>query len=364
MPTQSATLIRSWVAILRTRWRPTLHWAVVAVAIGFLATEAPKLSHDVLLAAGPLEHLRWQWMALAALTGLGGLALYAEMHRQLLLVGGARLPIRTVQGITFAQNAISNTVPVVGGAGALVYAITQFRRYRVDAALASWAVLLAGVLDTIALLVLGTLGLGWAAHIPAAVTILGSAVIALGAAGGWTVVTHPRVLRRPLHLLLIISRRLPGLCPTCRHAWARQAEQAARRLATRLTLLRPDARRWLMLIALVTASWLLDFLTLIIIVAAVGTPVPVGVLIVGFLVVQGSIALQIFPGGAGLASAGLFGVLVASGIPTAPAAASTMLYGAISWLALSAIGWAIYMLRIHTGPLHQHRHAPEHATIP
>jgi uncharacterized protein (TIRG00374 family) len=362
MATQSPTLIRSWVAILRTRWRPILHWAVVAVAIGFLATEAPKLFSDVLLAAGPLGHLRLQWLALAALTGLGGLALYAEMHRQLLLAGGVRLPIATIQGITFAQNAISNTVPVVGGAGALVYAIDQFRRYRVDAALASWAVLLAGVLDTVALLVLGALGLGWAAHIPVVVTVLGSAIIAVGAAGIWTVLTHPRVLQRALHVLLIISRRLPGLCPTCRRAWARQAEQAARRLAARLALLRPDAHRWLALIALVIASWLLDFFTLITIVAAVGTPVPVTVLIVGFLVVQGSIALQIFPGGAGLASAGLLGVLLASGIPTAPAAASTMLYRAISWLALTAIGWAVYMLRIHTGPLHQHRHAPEHAT--
>ncbi|GAA4835645.1 lysylphosphatidylglycerol synthase transmembrane domain-containing protein [Saccharopolyspora rosea] len=361
MAAPMSTALRSSAAALRSHWRPVLHWAVVVVAIAFLLVQAPKLAADVRLAADPLGHLRREWLLPAVVAGLGGLALYGEMHRQLLLVGQARIPVPTVQGITFAQNAISNTVPVVGGAGALVYAIDQLRRYRVDASLASWAVFVAGVLDTVALLVLGILGLGWAAYVPAAVAIPAAVVVALGSAGCWIVLTHARVLERAMHLLLVISRRLPGQCPTCRRAWVHRAEEGAHRLAGRIALLRPSARRWLVLFVLVVASWALDFLTLVAAAAAVGTPVRAELLVLGFLVVQGSVALQIFPGGAGLASVGLLGVLLASGTPAAAAAATTVLYRGISWLGLAVAGWVVYVARIHTGPLHEHRHAPEHA---
>jgi uncharacterized membrane protein YbhN (UPF0104 family) len=67
---------------------------------------------------------------------LGAVALYAERHRQLLLIGQLRIPVPAVQGITFAQNSITNTVPIVGGAGALGYAITRLRRWGADPALA------------------------------------------------------------------------------------------------------------------------------------------------------------------------------------------------------------------------------------
>lgn len=77
------------------------------------------------------------------------------------------------------------------------------------------------------------------------------------------------------------------------------------------------------------------------VVAAVGSPVPVIVLAVGFLIVQGSIALQIFPGGAGLASAGLLGVMITAGIATAHAAASALVYRGIGWIALALVGWVV-----------------------
>jgi uncharacterized membrane protein YbhN (UPF0104 family) len=91
----------------------------------------------------------------------------------------------------------------------------------------------------------------------------------------------------------------------------------------------------------------------------VGSPVPWGALLVAFLLVQGSIALQIFPGGLGLAETSLLALLLASGVAAAPAAASVLIYRSISWLGLSLLGWAVYALWIHTAPLHLHRHAPE-----
>ena len=107
-----------WASKLRKHWRTAAHWLVVVAAIGSLAWLMPGLVSQFPQAIGPLRHLRREWVIVAVLCGVGALALYSEMHRQLLLVGGARLPVTTVQGINAVENAVSTTVPVVGGAGA------------------------------------------------------------------------------------------------------------------------------------------------------------------------------------------------------------------------------------------------------
>jgi uncharacterized membrane protein YbhN (UPF0104 family) len=348
-----------WHTALRKHWRSAAHWAVVAVAVGYIAWIVPGLAGEVAKAFGPLDHVRWGWLIVAILCGVSALVLYGELHRQLLLVGGARLPVATVQGINFVENAVSTTVPVVGGTAAIVYAIDQLRRRGVDSALASWSVLVAWVVATLSLLVLGAVGLGVAGRIPLALGVSIAALIAMGSVGVWKLLTHPEVLRRGLRLLVLLGRWIPGVCSTCRSTWAERADQVSRRLSSRIALLQPGGFRWLGLITLAALTWVLDYLCLAASVAAVGTTVPWGALLVGFLLVQGSIALQIFPGGVGLAETSLLALLLASGIAGAPAAASVLIYRSITWLSLSLLGWTVYALWIHTAPLHLHRHAPE-----
>ena len=85
--------------------------------------------------------------------------------------------------------------------------------------------------------------------------------------------------------------------------------------------------------------------------------VPWASVVEGFLVVQASIALQVLPGGAGLAEVGLAGV-VASGSPTGAAAVVVLVYRSVSWLLPSVLGWIVYALQIHTlGPASD-RHGP------
>ena len=349
----------AWRALARDHWRKAVHWVIVGGALGYLAWRIPGFVGEVAHSGSILAHLEWTWLAVAIVCGLGALVAYGEMHRQLLLVGGARLSVPTVQGINIVENAISTTVPVVGGAGALAYAIDQLRRRGVDAALASWSVLVAGLLDTLALVAMGALALAWAHRIPSGLGVVLAAVTTAVAVGGWTVLTHPVVLRAGLHGLLRVGNLIPVGCADCRQARSARVEASAKRLADRLALLRPGTSRWLLLTGLAVVSWSLDYFTLTSVVAAIGFPVPWPVLAVGFLVVQGSIALQIFPGGAGLAETGLLGVIVATGAAVGPAAAIVLIYRAISWLGLSLLGWVVYGVWIHRSPVHLHRHVPE-----
>lgn len=347
-----------WAA-LRKHWRPVAHWLVFGAAVGYLAWVAPGMAGETARAFGALDHPRWDWLTATLVCAVLALVVYGELHRQLLLVGGGRLSVAAVQNINFVENALAVTVPVVGGAGALAYAIDQLRRRRVDAALASWSVLAAGTISTIVLLILGALGLGITGRIPLGIGILLAAGIGVGTVGVWKLLSHPAVLRGGLRRLVRLGRFVPGLCHTCSHAWTMRADQVSARLATRLALLRPTAARWVGLIALAALPWLLDFASLAASTRTVGAPVPWGTLLVGFLLVQGSIALQVLPGGAGLAETGLLGLLLAAGVAPVPAAASVLLYRSITWLGLALFGWALYAISIHTAPIHLHRHAPE-----
>ena len=353
----------SWRRGLRKNWRLVAHWLVVATAVGYLASVAPGLAADAARAVRRLDHLQWGWLAVAVLCGVAALVVYAELHRHLLLVGGARVSVAAVQSINFVQNAVSVTVPVVGGVGALAYAIDQLRRRGVDAALASWSVLAAGVISTVTLLVLGAVGLGATGRIPLVLGLAVAVLIALGCVVMWKLGSHPEVLRRVLRRVVGLGRFVPGLCRNCQVAWAARTEEVSRRLSTRIALLRPPAGRWAVLIVLAALPWGLDFCCLAASVVTAGAVVPWGALLVGFLLVQMSIALQIFPGGAGLAETSLLSLLLASGVPAAPAAASVLIYRSITWLGMALVGWVLYVLSIHTSPLHLHRHAPELAHV-
>lgn len=355
------TGLRRWPA---RHWRSIAHWGVVLLALGYLAWQSPDLLRSAAEAGDALADLRWWWVAACVVLALGALALYGELHRRLLVIGRSPVSVATMQAITFAENAISNTVPVVGGAGSIAYSITRLRRRGVDATLASWSVFLPGALSTITLLVLAMVAAAAAGWMPAGVAVALTAVIMLGSAACWAVLIRPAVLRRILLGLLHVGRRLPWLCRHCRGAWSTDPDRAADRLAQRVGLLRPTPPQWAVLIALSVVSWGLDYLALTAAAAAVGVPASWAPLALGFLAVQASIALQILPGGAGLAEAGLLGALLAAGVTVGPAAATVLVYRSVTWLGLSVIGWVIYAAQIHMAPQHRHRHTPELAPHP
>jgi len=152
-------------------------------------------------------------------------------------------------------------------------------------------------------------------------------------------------------------RRAPASCEPCRAAWADDLTRTVADVTGRIALLRPGARRWLWIFGLAALSWMLDVGALATCAYAVLGRVPWGSVVEGFLVVQASIALQVLPGGAGLAEVGLVGIF-ASGTPAGAAAAITVVYRTVSWLLPSLLGWIVYARLIHTlGPASE-RHGP------
>lgn len=270
---------------MRKLVRRTVQWSVLVAGIAVLVWQLPTLAREAGGLRNALAGLRWEWIAVAALLGVGSMVAYGELHRRLLIAGGVHIRLRTVQAIHFAENALSTTLPALGDI------------------FASWEC--------------------------------------------WRVVTHADLLNRCLQGLTRLARRIPLLN---RGSWASEPDATARRVSERIRLLRPSWSQWAIILAVSTASWAFDFLSLTASAVALGDLVPWSALVVGFLVVQASIALQIMPGGAGLAEAGLLGVLVTSGTPIAQAMAIVLVYRAINWVGLAVLGWFVYAIQIHVSP--------------
>lgn len=318
-------------------------WSVLGIGIGVLAWQLPGLAGEAGRLRSALAGLRWEWISAAVLCGLGSLAAYGELHRRLLLAGDVHVGVRAIQVIHFAENALSTTLPALGDPAGFAYATYKLHQRGVGGVLAAWSTVLSGVVATIVLLLLGVLGLGATGTIPVFMAAAVVAVIAAGSWACWRVVTHAGLLHRSMRGLAKLARRVPLLG---RGAWAAQPDTTARRVSERIRVLRPGWPQWAAVMVVAALSWVLDFLSLAVTAVAVGAPVRWSVLVVGFLVVQASIALQIMPGGAGLAEAGLLGVLVTSGTPAAEAMAVVLVYRGINWVGLAVLGWLVYVIDI------------------
>jgi putative heme transporter len=304
-----------------------------------------------------VDQLRWGWVGVALVLVLLSIGAYGELQRRLLAVGGAHVPGSSVQAVTFASNAVANTVPVVGGAAAVAYAISRFHRKGADPALASWAALLAGLVSTLCLVALGAAGLALAGAVPVGPALLVTLATVVVSILGWHLVSHPAVLGRVLTPVLRLLRRAPASCEPCRAGWADNLARTVADVTGRIALLRPGALRWLWILGLAALSWALDFGALSTSAFAVLGRVPWASVVEGFLVVQASIALQVLPGSAGLAEVVLVGIF-ASGTPAGAAAVVTVVYRSVSWLLPSLLGWIVYARQIHTlGPASD-RHGP------
>lgn len=321
------------------RWSVVVRALLAAAAVGYLVWRVPTDLRSAAPSLGHISSLRWWWLVAAVLLAVASLAGYGEMHRRLLAVGGRRVPAGPVQEITFAQNAVSQTVPAVGGPLSAGYAVSQLRRLGVDTALATWAVVLAGFLTVAAFVPLGLAALAWAGmlSVPMAAVAELLAVGAILAAGA--LLTRPRVLRRAVGVLAVAVAHVP---PARRMAWTSDPGRAADRIATRLSAVRPSGRQWAVLLGLAAGTWIFDFLALAAGFSVFAASLPWAALAVGYLIVQVSIAVQITPGGAGLADAGLFGALVAFGVAPGAAAAAALTYRGIAWLGMALLGWAAY----------------------
>ncbi len=312
-------------------------WQIVRFVVSLgLAAYALKIVYgqrdELAGATSYLEHIAWQWLAVAVAAEAVSMVAFAALQRRLLLAGGLLMPLATSTTITLAGNAIQNSLPA-GPVFSGIFAFRQFRGRGADEVLAWWTLVGTAAMAQIALVMLAVIGLSGASGTGSAldlVSVIGGLVVLAGLIvllwnrRNW-IACH---LVKPLRLVQRVVRRPEG-----------DPEALISDLVSRLNAIEPSRTDWIMAIVFALANWVFDVGCLIAAFMALGATVPWRALLLAYAAAQLAANLPITPGGLGVVEGSLVIGLVAFGGGQASTVAAVLLYRLLSFWALLPVGW-------------------------
>ena len=290
----------------------------VVVAVVLIAAWSHRQQLDAALHI--LGRLSWGWIPVAVAAQAASLASFAMLQQRLLRAGDVYISTFDMAKISVAANAISSSLPG-GAAWSAPWSWRQLRQHGADRRLATWVVLTAGVLSSIALFVI--------------------AVTGTELAGGRGPVASLRWLAQSLAVIAIAV----GLLLVASRRWRDRWSQSGSRLASlyeqaRVGQLR--SRGWAAALILAMANWLFDLVCLAACLASVGARVDWRTVVIVYALSQLIASLPLTPGGLGVIEAGLAALLASYGTPASSAVATVLLYRALTFWGLVPLGWVVW----------------------
>jgi hypothetical protein len=293
-----------------------------ATAVVIVVTVASAWTHRQQLGAGfhLLGHLSWGWLPAALVFQGASVVDFALLQRRLLVAGHVNISATDMTKISVAANAISASLPG-GAAWSAPWTWRQLRRRGADRPLATWVVLGAGVLSSLALFVIVVAG--------------------VELAGDHGPVASLRWLARGLAAIVVMACALLWAAGA-RHRRQLPSDGRLVRAYERIRVVRLSPGAWAGALVLALANWLLDMACLMACVAAIGAPIDWRDVVVVYALTQLIAVLPLTPGGLGVVEAGLTALLVSYGTPAAAAIATVVLYRALTFWTLVPAGWAMW----------------------
>jgi uncharacterized protein (TIRG00374 family) len=282
--------------------------------------------------SGYLADLRWHWVLAGVTAEVASLVAFAALQRRLLAAGKVSVGLGPLTAITFAGNAIANSLPG-GVAFSDVWAFRQFRRRGADDVLSAWTLVATTALSQLALIMLAASGLAISNSTGSALDLV-SVIVGIVVLGGAFVVLWAE-RRRWLPRLagpLRLSQRL--------FHWPRgDARAMVDHAIERIESVTPSHHDWLVGGSMAMANWVFDMVCLATAFLAIGEDVPWRGLMLAYGAAQLAANLPITPGGLGVVEGSLTIALVAYGGVEAATVAAVLLYRLISYWALLPVGW-------------------------
>ena len=231
----------------------------------------------------------WWWVPPAVAVEIGSYYCFAAMQFELLLAGHLRPPWNPLLKLTFASQAITNSLPI-GNAFASVYGFRWFRRFGADNTLAVWALIGTLVAASLSLSLLAILGLGVATQEGASLdlvpVLIGTFIVLLGIGSLF-------VYERPLHAVLAWAVKF-SVAVTGRPRGDTVA--LIDNVIAWMTAVRLSWSQIGWIISWGTLNWLLDCACFAMMFPALGVPIPWKGLLLAYGAGQLAASLPITPG--------------------------------------------------------------------
>ncbi len=317
--------------MLRTAWPATrivIGFGLVGTALWVLSSKSSELDGFSTI----FRNFDWWWVGPAVVAEIGSYLCFAAMQFELLKAGHLRAPWTPLVKLTFASQAITNSLPI-GNAVASVYGFRWFRRFGADNTLAVWALAGTLVAAVVSLSLIAILGLGVATQEGASLdlvpVLIGTFVVTLGIGSLF-------VYERPLHAVVSWALKL-SVAVTGRPRG--DTVVLIDRITAWMTAVRLDWGQIGRIITWGVLNWLLDCACFAMMFLALDVPIPWKGLLLAYGAGQLAASLPITPGGLGVVEGSITVALVAFGGAEATTAYAVLLYRIISFWMILVIGW-------------------------
>jgi uncharacterized protein (TIRG00374 family) len=325
-------------AVPRRRWkREALAPLLLAGSVVFIASTDGSLLGRT---GSVLRGLDWAWIPAALVVEWTSMAAFARAQQRLLRSGGVELQIMSMVAVAYAGNAVSVSFPVAGPGFGAAFAFKQYRRRGADAATASWALAVSGLIAslTFALVIAGGASASRSER-TAVLGLAGAAVTLVLLAGLLLALRHQEALR---HLNRVAAQAASWL----NRIWRRRGAEPIQVFDSFLEQI-ASIKLPALYLAEVTLfllwNWIGDCLCLGFAVRATGSAIPWHTLFLAYGAV-GAGVVTLTPGGVGVIEIALSGALVAAGLRAASALAAVLVYRLISFWLVMAAGWVFVVL--------------------
>ncbi|MEB3071219.1 lysylphosphatidylglycerol synthase transmembrane domain-containing protein [[Mycobacterium] vasticus] len=283
-----------------------------------------------------------RWLFGAVLAAAASMHSFAQIQRTLLRSVGVRVSQWRSEAAFYAANALSTTVPG-GPVLSATFLYREQRRWGASPVVASWQLVMSGVLQAVGLALLG----------------LGGAV-ALGAkdnpfsllftVGGFIalLLLAQTVAARP-ELIDGIGVRLLRWVNSLRDKPVDTGLGTWRRMLAQLESVSLGRRAASVAFGWSLFNWVADVACLACAAYATGGRASVAGLAVAYAAARTAGAIPLIPGGLLVVEAVLVPGLVSSGLSLPDAISAVLIYRLISWLLVAVVGWVAFLAVFRTG---------------
>lgn len=318
-----------------------LRWAVIVVALVVLTVEF-TLVHDQLAKAWKsLYSANWMWVLAAVVAALASIHSFAQIQRTLLRSAGVHVRQWRSEAAFYAGNALSTTMP----GGPVLSATFIYRQQRLWGAsplVASWQLVMSGVLQIVGL---ALLGLGGAFLLGASKNPL-SLIFSLG--GFIALILLAQAVSTRPELIDGIGVRVLSWFNSVRGKPADAGLEKWRETLAQLESVQLGRRDLGKAFSWSLFNWIADVGCLLFACYATGGHPSVAGVTVAYAAARAVGSIPLMPGGLLVVEAVLVPGLVSSGMSLAPAISAMLIYRLISWIFIAAIGWVVFFFMFRT----------------
>ena len=318
-----------------------VRWALIALAVIVLTVEVVLVWDQLAKAWKSLRTADPRWVIACVVASMLSMHSFAQIQRTLLRSAGVTVRQWRSEAAFYAGNALSTTMP----GGPVLSATFIYRQQRIWGAtpvVASWQLVMSGVLQAVGLALLGLGGaflLGASKNPLSLIFTLGGFVALLLLAQ--SVASNPQQIDGiGVRVLTWVNSIRGKPADTGLAKWRETLEQLESVSLGRRAL--GTAFGWSLF------NWIADVACLAFAAYAAGGHPSLAGLTVAYAAARAVGSIPLMPGGLLVVEAVLVPGLVTSGMTLASAISAMLIYRMVSWIFISAIGWVVFFFMFRT----------------